>query len=269
MLMLEMQKENHSKYFAGIGALGGRVRQEKHGNPGTAEGRSKGGKHAVETHRKNKHTRFVVAKPIMPIRKSVLLAEFMGILFGDGHVGKYQTTITLDSETDAEYARYVVGIIENYFHITPHVRKRKHARAVEICISSVEFSKHMVRLGMVEGNKIHGDFKIPEWIFRSDAYVAAFLRGLFDTDGSIYMEEKTIKKKTYFYIGMIITSASPRLREDIVRAFRQLGYAPTCTATQFSVFLRKKKDIFSYFNKISSHNSKHSVRYALFTRRCG
>ena len=151
MLMLEMQKENHSKYFAGIGALGGRVRQEKHGNPGTAEGRSKGGKHAVETHRKNKHTRFVVAKPIVPIRKSVLLAEFMGILFGDGHVGKYQTTITLDSETDAEYARYVVGIIENYFHITPHVRKRKHARAVEICISSVEFSKHMVRLGMVEG----------------------------------------------------------------------------------------------------------------------
>lgn len=264
-----MTKEHHSKNFAEIGSLGGLARHEIHGNPGTPEGRSKGGKRAMEIHRKNIHSNFVIAKHVAPIRKSILLAEFIGILFGDGHVGKYQSTITLDSETDAEYARYVVGIIEKYFLIIPYVRKRKHARAVEICISSVEFSSQMVRFGMVEGNKIHGDFKIPEWIFRSDVYLEAFLRGLFDTDGSIYLETKKVKLKTYQYMGMIITSASPRLRSDIVRAFQKLNYAPTCTDTQLSVFLRKKNDIVSYFNKISSHNSKHSVRYAMFTRRCG
>lgn len=268
-ITLEMLKEHHSKYFAQIGAIGGRVRQEKYGNPGTTEGRIKGGRRAIETHRKRPDTNFFVAKKIAPIRKSTTLAEFLGILFGDGHVGKYQTTITLDSETDAEYAEYVAAVIQKNFQIIPHVRKRKHARAVEICISSVEFSEKMIRFGMVSGKKINGDLKIPEWIFRSNAYLAAFIRGLFDTDGSVYSEEKVIRNKTYHYVGMTITSASPKLRVDLMHAFRQLGYAPTCTDRQTSVFLRKKKDIMRYFDQISSHNPKHGVRYALFKRRCG
>ena len=263
-MLLEMKKESHSKYHSQVGALGGLARYEKFGNPGTAEGRSKGGKSAIEIHRKNTHTRFKLAKKIVPIRKSAALAEFMGILFGDGHVGKYQTTITLDSETDAAYASYVAKFIEEHFNVVPHIRKRKHARAVELCISSVEFSSMMVRFGMVEGNKIHGNFRIPEWVFLSEVYIASFLRGLFDTDGSLYMERKIIKRRSYAYLGMIITSASPVLRTDIMQAFQQLGYAPTCTTRQFSVFLRKKKDIVSYFNKISSHNSKHRVRYEMF-----
>lgn len=264
-----MKKEYNSKYFSEIGARGGRSRHEKHGNPGTQEGRAKGGRLAIEVHRKRGDTNFVLAKEIPPIRKSIALAEFMGILFGDGHVGKYQTTITLDSLTDADYAGYVRWLIQEQFHVVPHTRKRKGARAVEICISSVEFSSRMVHFGMVEGNKIHGDFKIPEWIFRSNAYTMAFIRGLFDTDGSIYEERKIVREKIYYYVGMIITSASPGLRRDIMKALRQLGYSPTCTDKQFSVFLRKKKDIASYFEQISSHNSKHSVRYAMFTRRCG
>lgn len=264
-----MKKEYHSKYFAQIGSLGGRARQAKHGNPGTAEGRAKGGQRAVEVHQKNRHTNFSVAKKIIPIRKNAVFAEFIGILFGDGHVGKYQTTITLDSETDAEYANFVASLIKKHFQITPHIRKRRSARALELCISSVEFSSKMIQCGMIEGNKIHGDFKIPEWIFRSDAYLAAFIRGIFDTDGSIYLERKIARGKAYFYMGMTITSAAPILRNDLLLAFQKLGFAPTCTERQLSVFLRKKKDITRYFDQISSHNPKHGVRYAMFKGRCG
>ncbi len=146
-ITLELKKEYNSKYFSEIGARGGRSRHEKHGNPGTQEGRAKGGRRAIEVHRKRGDTNFVRAKEIPPIRKSIALAEFMGILFGDGHVGKYQTTITLDSLTDADYAGYVRWLIQEQFHVVPHTRKRKGARAVEICISRACEEKYLVTAG--------------------------------------------------------------------------------------------------------------------------
>jgi hypothetical protein len=264
--MLEMNTKHDSKYYATIGSLGGVARNQLHGNPGTSEGRSKGGRRAIEMHRKNKNSAFGLQKTIAPIRKNAHLAEFMGILFGDGHVGKYQTSISLNSETDREYVKYVRTLIRKNFGIEPGIRKRKNALAVDITISSVLFSKRMVQLGMIGGNKIHGDFRIPEWIMSSDLYIKAFIRGLFDTDGSIYIERKVIKEKIYRYIGMIITSASPQLRADIMIALQKLNLSPTNTATQQSVFLRKEKDIKSYFSNISSHNSKHSVRYSMFLK---
>lgn len=264
-----MTKESHSKYYSQIGAIGGRARLEKHGNPGTIEGRSKGGHNALLMHQQNHLTKFKIAKKIDRIKRDEILAEFLGVLFGDGHVGEYQTTITLDAETDIEYIGYLVGLIEENFKIIPALRKRKLARAVEICISSVAFSKLMVHHGMVSGNKIKSDFRIPQWIITSPVFLKAFIRGLFDTDGSVYLERKKVKGKTYVYRCLIITSASESLRADIVTAFRSLNFSPTNTTTQQSVFLRKKADVKRYFVDISSHNSKHSVRYAMFTRRCG
>ncbi len=264
ILMLEMTTERGSKYYSEIGRVGGARRVALHGNPGTLEGRSKGGQNAIRSMRGRK-TLFKAEKIVL-VRKNIFLAEFMGILFGDGHVGKYQTSITLDSETDAEYIAFVIDGIQNNFSVIPAARKRKNARAIEICISSVSFSRHMVRFGMKEGNKIQNGFRIPEWIFNSDKYLRAFMRGLFDTDGSIFLDRKIVKKKSYAYVGMAITSASADLRSDILRAFKQLGFSPTNTSKQISIYLRKRPDIDSYFSKVASHNPKHCVRYETFKK---
>lgn len=59
-------------------------------------------------------------------RNSILLAEFMGIEFGDGGIGNpWQVVITLNSKKDAEYAKYVVGLLHSLFGIDAVVRKRK------------------------------------------------------------------------------------------------------------------------------------------------
>lgn len=66
---------------------GGLAASEKHGGPGTPEGRRKGGKHAMAILRK----RGIIprAKPFhYPEKLSSELAEFIGILLGDGHIGK-------------------------------------------------------------------------------------------------------------------------------------------------------------------------------------
>ncbi len=263
--MLEMYTKHSSKYYGTIGRKGGLERNRLHGNPGTREGRSRGGRNAIKSLKRLHITNFKFAKPVI-VQRNEILAEFLGVLFGDGHVGEYQTTITLNLETDHAYALFLIESIKNNFHLSSSLRKRARKHAEDICISSVLFSRKMVGSGMVSGNKLKNGLHIPEWIFASHRYTRAFLRGLFDTDGSVYIERKKIKGKTYRYVGIIITSSSEDFREDIVQAFRNLGFAPTCRKTQKSVFLRREKDIERYFSFVSTHNPKHRVRYEMFQR---
>ena len=68
---------------------GGQVVMEKYGGPGTPEGRSKGGKRGMQTLR----ARGLIPQPkpfFGPTNYSPELAEFVGILLGDGHIGKEQ-----------------------------------------------------------------------------------------------------------------------------------------------------------------------------------
>jgi hypothetical protein len=88
------------------GHLGGLAQIKKNGNPGTAVGRKLGGIRSQETHRKL-HTNFIQKKNISKPRKSVALAEFTGILLGDGHIGKYQASVTTHSETDMQHAIFI------------------------------------------------------------------------------------------------------------------------------------------------------------------
>ena len=70
--------------------LGGLRRVELYGNPGTPEGRSTGGKRTIQLFRSNpelaRSLGFAVRKEIRCPARSSELAEFVGILLGDGGV---------------------------------------------------------------------------------------------------------------------------------------------------------------------------------------
>lgn len=268
IITLEMITKRDSKYYSRIGQMGGAALIRKHGNPGTEKGRSQGGKNAIlrirEMQKSGGAAGFLVAKKLAPIRKSIKLAEFIGVLFGDGHVGRYQTSITLDSKTDRAYAEYLKSMAEEYFGVAITLSFRKKARALDLTISSVAFSKQMVRFGMVEGDKLRKGLHIPEWVISSRSYTQAFLRGLFDTDGCVYSELKKINGKGYRYIGMAFASASPVFLGEVARALRELGFSPTYTIRQKSIYLRRQNEVDAYFSRVASHNRKHSVRYQKF-----
>src|SRR3989344_4724606 len=95
---------------------GGLARIRLHGNPGTAEGRRLGGIRSLASHRK-KLDGFVLLRHVQFPRQSVALAELLGILAGDGHVGVYQVTVTTNSLTDKEHAKYVKSLLEGLFKV--------------------------------------------------------------------------------------------------------------------------------------------------------
>ena len=254
-----------NQYYASIGRRGGLARMKIYGNPGTPEGRRRGGFKSLESHAKNK-TRFKTLGNIRIPRHSVRLAELIGIFMGDGHVGIYQATISTNSETDFRHAAYVKKLVEDIFHIQVGFGTRRDKKACVVVISSKAVCRYLAEQGIPQGNKIILGMRIPEWIRVNAGYRNAFVRGLFDTDGCVYVDAHVYKGKQYSHLGMAFANHSLLLLGFFKYALEDLGLHPT-QKTKFRVFLRREKDIRRYFDLVGSSNEKHTKKFLEYVSR--
>jgi intein/homing endonuclease len=241
---------------------GGLARMRLHGNPGTPEGRRLGGLRSQKTHKKIR-TGFKLLRVFPTPSNSIGLAELVGILAGDGHIGAYQISVTTNSKTDLEHIKYTKKLFEKIFPATAFITFRSDCNACVMTVSSKSIGDALVKKGMVRGHKIRGSLCMPEWIKSNSSFKKAFLRGLFDTDGSVYLDRHIIKNKTYENISMLFTNRCIPLLDDFKASLIEFGFRPT-QKTDFAVFLRRKEDIRRYFEIIGSSNPKHLKKIASY-----
>ena len=207
-----------------------------------------------------------VAKSFMKPRKSKELAEFIGIMMGDGGMTKWQMKITLNRFDDHAYSQYVGRLITKLFGVKPSVSLR--SSTVDLIISRVRLVDYCVLLGLKIGNKIHQRFDIPGWIKRQPSFAAVCVRGLMDTDGCIFNECHHINGKRYCYPRLTFVSHSEPLRRSVFCILWDVGFTPKLRNNR-SVNLERRKDIIDYFTKIGTNNPKHSLRYRSFIGEVG
>ena len=128
------------------------------------------------------------------------LAELVGILLGDGHISKYQTSITLNSIADKDYLPYVLDLAESLFsQAKTSIIYRRSSRAIDIRINSIKVADFFHEMGIRPNNK-----KIPEWIYSRKEFRKACVRGLVDTEGStarkIYLS-KSKGQRIYYQLN--------------------------------------------------------------------
>lgn len=257
--ILELRSEYWSTGKAG--RVGARRRQERHGNLGTAEGRRRGGLTTCEQFsRSTVPTGFRLRREILKPMRSPRLAEFVGIVLGDGGIANYQVTVTLNAVTDKSYADFVAREIGQLFGLTPSRYTR--GNACVIVVSSVELVEFLRRTGLVRGNKVEHQVDLPAWVLKEPRYLKASLRGLIDTDGSVYSSTHRVKGTSYHHASMCFRNYSNPLVETVHRILAALGYHPT--RGRNCVYLYRQRDIQKYFNEVGTHNSKHLNRYQSF-----
>jgi len=247
-------------HLIAISQKGAQRRIHIHGNPGTVEGRKLGGERSIATHKKRK-TAFKTLRKIKIPRHSSVLAELLGIFYGDGHVGEYQASIVTSSDTDLEHANHIRTIIQDLFGILPSLSFRKNKNACTVLISSKQFSNFMEGMGMPIGNKIKKGISIPAWITGNRTYSRALIRGLIDTDGCVYQDRHRVNGKEYTSTCIAFTSASPELIRFVYETLYREGYRPTQWGRH--VRLRRRNDVVSYVKTVGFSNPKHSRKIAL------
>ena len=111
------------------------------------------------------------------------LAEFIGIMLGDGYFSNNRLKISFNSKEDLKYINYVKKLIQNLFDVEPILKFRKNENTAELFL----FKRKILELLSDKGLKYS-----PKWDnaiiprnFTSKKIEKYVLKGYFDTDGCL------------------------------------------------------------------------------------
>lgn len=159
----------------------------------------------------------------MIINQKRKLAEFLGILLGDGNLHRKSNSITIvgSLEDFYYYNNCVIPLIKSLFNINPKLKKRKDRNAFYIYFYSKETMDYLTKdLGLVRGNKVNA--RIPNIIRNNIDLIPHFLRGLFDTDGCLKFSKQT--KNINYYPRVQFCFRKTKFTEEIGNLLEKLEF---------------------------------------------
>jgi len=178
------------------------------------------------------------------------LAEFMGIIFGDGTVSDFYSKIWLNSLADRDYIPFVEKLAKSLFPgATVTSGKDKKDGASWIQISSKIVSSYLQKIGF------NFPRRVPSWIKKNPKFIKAFIRGLFDTEGSVGLKKFNGRNGKYLYKQLTFTNKSLNLLNFVPKHLKKLGMKPTMNSRK-NIYISNLKDICFFLKTIGLHNPK-------------
>lgn len=204
---------------------------------------------------------------LAPIDKKIIknnsFLELYGVLMGDGWLGKYPYKnhsnhvigISGHSILDRDYFYHCKKIILDLFGRDISI-KEKPKNAIELYFTHQVLWKFISEeLGFPVGKKL-GKLKIHEKIISlGDNKIKHVVRGIFDTDGSFFMD----KVYKYSYPNIEIEMLEPRLLDQVEKFLRRNGFKPQ--RRPIRIRLKGITQVKKWMNFIGSSNPKHFNKY--------
>lgn len=251
-------------WYVSKGARKGALRRnELYGLLGTRESRRKGGLVSQLRRRENpdyyRKLGCIVRNEFRKPRHSVKLAEFIGILLGDGGISDTQVTVSLNRRDDRDYAKFVCNLTDSLFNYKPVISDYRYKNTLTIRVNGVNFVNLLENLGLKRGNKIKNGVSVPYWIESKNAFSLACTRGLFDTDGGLYTHKHWTKGIRYRNLGWAFTSYSPALIRFMQETLKMNKFKIK-KPREDSLYMYDLQEIKRYFKIIGTHNPKHLLK---------
>ncbi|MBU2539591.1 LAGLIDADG family homing endonuclease [Patescibacteria group bacterium] len=253
------------------GKKGGLIVAKKYGGPGTPMGRRKGGLVSQEKRRlyPKLYPNCNLPKIISEPKNSINLAEFIGIMLGDGGVSsKTQAAITLHKEDSKEYILFVCDLIKNLFSISPVVYYSDHGshkNVGRITIFSTSFIDFLLAKGLKIGNKVRQQVDVPRWIKVNKNFSKHCLRGLIDTDGCVYLHKHRINGCDCLNIGLNFSNRSTPILKFVYKALKTLNFHPKIFFK--GVNLYRESEVYRYAEEVGFSNLYHKHRLKSFLKQ--
>ena len=189
------------------------------------------------------------------------MAELCGIISGDGNIWsngrKYEITIT-GRPKNSQYLDKVARYISQ--NIKPQIYYRIRGRGLRLSIYSKEFFRFLVtEVGMGRGKEKNKD-GIPTCILEKREYCIAFVRGLFDTDGSVFA---SMKRGASDYPTIEITNGNLNLLLDIRRILDREGIRTTFRSSNtdtYKIAVHGKEMLIKWRSIVGSSNPEKLSR---------
>ncbi len=195
--------------------------------------------------------------------RSEQLAELVGIILGDGNIqytAGYQLRIVGDSTKDRDYLiNYVKPLIDSLFNVEARIYKHKTFKELFVNVANKRIVEFLLSIGMVHGDKIKNNASIPSWVLNNDTYLKACIRGLVDTDGSIY----ELKPHWPGLWQICFTNKNEALLSGFKEGLQKVGincsniYRYKNGKKTPKIYITKKSELSKFYKEIGFSNSKH------------
>jgi len=182
------------------------------------------------------------------------ISELIGIILGDGHISydlikhTYFFSIYLNGVDEKEYLEYVKSLIADIYSKDPFENwernkpsTREDAKGVSLTIYGKEIVNDLLDLGLKSGNKVKNQVGVPNCIFSSDKFKLKCLKGLFDTDGSVFLN----KSRKSIYLSF--SNSSLTLVKDFIRL-----------CNKFNII----SNFYGPYNRVNKETGKTSIAYS-------
>lgn len=200
------------------------------------------------------------------------LAEFVGIIQGDGNLHKKSNCITIvgSLEDFYYYTIHVIPLITRLFNINPKLRKRNDRNAFYIDFNSKSVITFLSEdIGLVRGNKKSS--RIPDLINSNTELIYPFLKGLFDTDGCLKFSKQGNEKNIYPRIQLCFrrTKFAYDVGEILKKISFNYGKWEEDRANGLVFYqISGNNNLEKWFTKIRPSNAVHITKY-LFWKKFG
>jgi hypothetical protein len=209
-------------------------------------------------------------KEITIPKKDEKLAEFIGIVLGDGHLHTKHNCITIFGSLDDiyYYELNVIPLIKSLFNIIPKLKRSNHRNSYYIYFYSKEIMDFLINLGMKRGNKINA--RIPKFIKQNKKLIPAFIKGLFDTDGYLKFSKQTRPK--HYYPRIRLAFGMSKFTKDIGILIRKLKFNHSSWEEDkgrglLYYEISGKENLEKWMTIINPHNLVHKTKYLLWKKR--
>lgn len=205
------------------------------------------------------------------------LAEETGWHIGDGSMnfynnqgklkGIYQLRGHIEDDKD-HYLERIKPIFKELYNIDINLREMPSTRVFGFQIWNDELVKFKVKLGLPLGKKFN--ILIPNSFLENDDLKTLVIRGIFDTDGCIYLEHKNNK----LYPRLQIATISSKLAEQLHKILNELGLRATNYSwlankdfnrqRAYLITIRGTEMFDKFMDLIKPANPKHIKKYKLY-----
>lgn len=198
--------------------------------------------HSIKLHTDGKQS----PDKVENLTKSIELAEFMGIMLGDGHLrtnGQNYLCVTLH-EDETLLIEKTEKLCSSLTGKEPRKYELKGSRAIQLKVHSKEIVEELENLGLKSGDKVENQVGVPKWIKEEKSYSKACLRGLVDTDGTIYQQNRDSRTIIRF------KNHSLALLDNFRQLCKELNIKTTKGGGKYSVQIAKQEEVNKFLEKI-------------------
>jgi LAGLIDADG-like domain len=194
------------------------------------------------------------------------MCEFVGAIIGDGNLwtdnSRYRVELTGDPKLDRSYFEHLSKLAVGLFDKEPYDLKVRQ-KGLRFRLQSKVAFEQITGLGIIAGNGKARNVTIPKVITaRGWNYVKWTLRGIFDTDGTLFLSKKTYG--TAIYPTLEIRTYSKELGKQIDYLLKERGFRSRLRGDDrlgFHIGLYGFEMLQKWSHEIGFSNPRHINKY--------